>query len=78
MLIAATGALEAGPDSPILYRGSFETMLPQIRQDGFEAVELHLLDSRQLDLEVLWRLLEENHLRLTSVGTGSAYGRTRL
>lgn len=74
MLIAATGALCAEHGAPILYRGPFETMLPRMAQDGFRGVELHLLDSAEIDRPALWRLLGENGLRLTSIGTGSAYG----
>ncbi len=73
MLIAATGALEAGPEAPILYRGAYEKILPQMANDGFRGVELHMLDSRETDREALWSLLDNNGLRLTSIGTGSAY-----
>ena len=65
MLIAATGALCAEHGAPILYRGPFETMLPRMAQDGFRGVELHLLDSAEIDRPALWRLLGENGLRLT-------------
>lgn len=74
MQIAATGALQAGWDGSILYRGAYREMLPLIREDGFDAVELHILDSREIDREALWRLLDETALRLTSIGTGSVYG----
>lgn len=74
MRIAATGTLQAGWDGSILYRGAYADILPMIREDGFEAVELHILDSREIDREALWRLLEENALTLTSIGTGSVYG----
>lgn len=74
MLIAATGALQAGWDGSILYRGEYRDILPMIREDGFEAVELHILDSRDIDREALWRLLDETGLKLTSIGTGSVYG----
>lgn len=74
MLIAATGALSATPESPILYRGPYEEILPQMAQDGFRGVELHILDSRETDREALWSLLDKNKLHLTSIGTGSAYG----
>ena len=57
MLITATGTLQAGWDGSILYRGEYKDILPLIREDGFEAVELHILDSREIDREALWRLL---------------------
>lgn len=74
MLITATGTLQAGWDGSILYRGEYKDILPLIREDGFEAVELHILDSREIDREALWRLLDDTGLKLTSIGTGSAYG----
>ena len=38
-------------------------------------MELHIYDSDQIDRERLYRLLAENHVVLTSIGTGSAYER---
>ncbi len=77
MRIAATGALDAGWDSPILYRGAFEEILPQMKEDGFDGVELHIPDSREIDRGALWKLLNERDLPLTSIGTGSVYARKR-
>ncbi|MDD3213112.1 MAG: sugar phosphate isomerase/epimerase, partial [Eubacteriales bacterium] len=74
MLISATGKLAADEGDSILYRGPYQTILPWIAEDGFQGVELHMLDSRETDREALWKLLSQNHLTLTSVGTGSAYG----
>ena len=74
MRIAATGALEAGPDSSILYRGAYTDILSRMKNDGFDAAELHILDSREIDREALWRDLKGLDMVLTSVGTGSVYG----
>ena len=74
MIIAATGSLHAGPNAPIVYRGSYEEILPQMREDGYRGVELHIRDSREIDREKLWNDLKKNRLTLTSIGTGAAYG----
>lgn len=73
MVIAATATLSTAKNNSILYNGPFEETFPQMRKDGFRAVELHILDSRKLNREVLYRLLRENELTLTSIGTGSVY-----
>ena len=74
MRIAATGALEAGKDSSILYRGAYADILSRMKSDGFDAAELHIPDSREIDREALWRDLKALGMVLTSVGTGSVYG----
>ncbi len=74
MLITATGTLAAGKETALMYRGPFERILPEMAEDGFRGVELHILDSEEMDREMLHSLLEKNGLRLTSIGTGSAYG----
>ena len=73
MMIAAPGALKAGYDSPVLYRGAYKEIIPKLSADGYKAVELHILDSDEIDRQELWRLLEQNDVRLTSIGTGSVY-----
>jgi len=75
MTIAATASTAAGGDDPILFRGPFEETIPQMAALGYRAVELHIYDSDQIDRERLYRLLAENHVVLTSIGTGSAYER---
>lgn len=75
MKIAATAGITACGDDPILFRGPFEETIPQMAKLGFDAVELHIYDSDEIDREALYRLLKENHMVLTSIGTGSAYER---
>lgn len=74
MLIAATGKLTVAEGDSILYRGPYPVILPQMAEDGFRGVELHILDSREIDREALWKQLAQARLTLTSIGTGSAYG----
>lgn len=73
MLIAATGTLRGAPGDPIVYQGDYQKILPAMAKDGYQAVELHIEDSREIDRKQLWLLLKQNGLKLTSIGTGSVY-----
>ncbi|MCI9283676.1 MAG: sugar phosphate isomerase/epimerase [Lachnospiraceae bacterium] len=74
MIIATTGSLQAGPNAPIVYRGSYEEIFPMMAEDGYRGVELHIRDSREIDRKRLGEQLKQNLLTLTSIGTGAAYG----
>lgn len=74
MIIATTGSLQAGPNAPIVYRGRYEEIFPMMAEDGYQGVELHIRDSREIDRKALEEQLRQNHLTLTSIGTGAAYG----
>lgn len=78
MIIATTGSLQAGPNAPIVYRGKYEDIFPMMAEDGYRGVELHIRDSREIDRGRLSEELRENHLTLTSIGTGAAYGAWHL
>ena len=78
MYISATGSLTAKERDPIIYRGAYAEIARQIHEDGFSAVEMHILDSKEIDREELWRSLRENGLSLSSIGTGSIYGKKHL
>lgn len=74
MLITASGTKESNLEGIALYKGPYKEILPQMREDGFKGVELHILDSREIDREELWKLLADNDLKLTSIGTGTVCG----
>lgn len=78
MEVAATASVNAGGDDPILFRGPFEETIPQMARLGYTAVELHIYNSEEINREQLYRILEENKVTLTSIGTGSAYERDRI
>ena len=75
MIIAATASEQASGDDPILFRGPFEKTIPLMADLGFQAVELHLSDSDEIDRNDLYLLLDKYKVKLTSIGTGSAYER---
>lgn len=64
--------------APIVFRGTDEWCFQQIREIGYDGVELHIHDSDELDREKLRQLLLRHRLLLTSIGTGTAYGRDRI
>ena len=78
MMIATTGSLQEGPNAPIVYRGSYHDIFPMMKEDGYQGVELHIRDSREIDRKSLNEELKRNELVLTSIGTGAAYGAWHL
>lgn len=64
--------------APVIFRGDLETCFSQISSLGYEGAEVHIHDSAQIDRKKLKQLLRQYHLDLTSIGTGSAYGRDHL
>lgn len=74
MKLATTGRIRVGERAPIVLRGEYADIIPQAARIGYDAIELHIHDSAELDRAELKRLLKENNLTLPSIGTGSAYG----
>ena len=56
MIIAATGSLQAGENTPIVYRGRYEEIFPMMAEDGYQGVELHIWDSREIDRKELEKI----------------------
>jgi 5-keto-L-gluconate epimerase len=78
MKLAITGKLQAGEKAPQVLRGSYDDMIRRAAEIGYDAVELHIHDSGQLDRDALRKLFEVNRITLSSIGTGSAYSEDRL
>lgn len=72
MIVATTGT-KSEEGKFLVYHGAYRKIIPELARDGYEAVELHIADSKEIDREELWSLLSENNVRLTSIGTGSVY-----
>lgn len=64
--------------APVVFRGEDEWCFKQIRAIGYDGVELHIHDSDQLDRGKLRQQLSHHRLLLTSIGTGTAYGKDRI
>lgn len=73
MKLAVTGRTQAPEQAPLVLRGPYEQMIPAAARLGYDAMELHIHDSAQLDRAGLKRLFEDNGITLASIGTGSAY-----
>ena len=73
MKIAVTAMLDAPPHAPIVLRGPYDGVVPKAARLGYDAIELHIHDSADLDRRKLTGLLKENGIALSSIGTGSAY-----
>ncbi|MCI7381082.1 MAG: sugar phosphate isomerase/epimerase family protein [Hungatella hathewayi] len=72
MKIATTGTTSLEGDI-LVYHGEYKDIIPRISYAGYEAVELHISDSSEIDREKLWKLLTDYHVSLTSIGTGAVY-----
>ena len=69
MIISTTGTLSPDQDF-LVYHGPYKEIIPQMAADGYQAVEMHIFDSSEIDRKELWGLLRANGVRLTSIGTG--------
>ncbi len=78
MILSVTGKTQAGPNAPLVYRGKYEDMIPAAAAIGYDAMELHIHDSAQLDRAGLKKLFDQSKITLSSIGTGSAYGEDRI
>ncbi len=79
MQLAITStSMELRRQAPVVFRGPDPWCLRQIKEIGYDGVEMHIHDSAEIDRNELKRILKENCLQLTSIGTGTAYGRDRL
>ena len=78
MKLAITGKLQAGEKAPLVLRGPYDEMIRKAAEIGYDAVELHIHDSGQLDRDAVRKLFEINRITLSSIGTGSAYSEDRL
>jgi sugar phosphate isomerase/epimerase len=78
MKLSVTGALNASKTAPLVLRGAYEQIVPSAAKIGFEAIELHIHDSSVLDRTCLKKLMDENHITLSSIGTGSAYAKDHI
>lgn len=64
--------------APIVFRGKLEDSFKKIKTIGYDGAEVHIHDSSVIDRKELKALLDQYELELTSIGTGSAYGKERL
>ncbi len=77
-LAITSTSMKLRDQAPVVFRGEDNWCFEQIRKIGYDGVELHIHDSSQLDRKQLKEELDHFGLSLTSIGTGSAYGKDRV
>lgn len=70
--------LDLRAQAPIVFRGGLGESFAKIRDIGYDGVEVHIHDSDTIDRSGLKRMLDQYGLSLTSIGTGTAYGKDRI
>ncbi len=56
---------------PWVYRDPLEISIPQAKKIGFDGIELFVASAAGLNSGLLARLLRDNHLELSAIGTGA-------
>ncbi|MBD9075753.1 MAG: sugar phosphate isomerase/epimerase [Clostridium sp.] len=74
MMIATTGTAQMGGDF-LVYHGPYREIIPRMAAAGYKGLEMHIFDSAEIDRTELWNILKKYNMVLTSIGTGSVYGR---
>ena len=78
MFLAVTGRTQASQYAPLVYRGKYEDMIPAAAAVGYDAMELHIQDSAQLDRPRLKDLFNRSGITLCAIGTAPAYTEDHL
>lgn len=78
MKTSITAIERAGWHTPLVLRGSHEDCIRQAARLGYDGIELHLLDSEDMDRPAVLRALKEWGICLTSIGTGPSYSQQRI
>ena len=62
MIISTTGTLSQD-DNFLVYHGPYAEIIPQMAEDGYQGVEMHIFDSAEIDRQELWSLLKKYNIR---------------
>lgn len=74
MRLSITIAESAAKNAPIVLRGSYIENIKKAAKMGYDAVEIHVRDPRTLNIEEIQKACEENHIIVSTLGTGMGYG----
>lgn len=74
MKLSIAIAQEAGESAPIVLRGDYFENMVKCARIGYPAIELHIRDPKEFDLETAKLCCEQNNIGISSIGTGSGYG----
>lgn len=78
MKTSITAIESASWSTPLVLRGSFTESIARAARLGYEGIELHITDSDQLDKAAIQNALRDNHISLTSIGTGPSYSQHHI
>lgn len=74
-----TAAIEILPDSyPVVLRGDFSQTAEKAKAAGFDAIELHLRNPKQIDGEELLKIADKNDIKFCGIATGLEFSRNKL
>lgn len=68
--MACSSAPDAPTTAPILLKGSIEDNLRQAAKLGFQAIEVHMRETTQLDLPAIQTIMDEYHVKISALVTG--------
>lgn len=68
-----TAIEQAGWSTPLVLRGPFTACIAQAGRLGYDGIEMHIVDSTELNKTEILRALKDHHIALTSIGTGPSY-----
>lgn len=72
--MTCTEMMKLREKAPVVFRGAWEDCFSRIASIGYDGAEVHIHDSSCIDRNELKQKLKESGLKLTSIGTGTAYG----
>jgi len=74
MKLSIAIAQAAGESAPIVLRGDYFANMAKCAKIGYPAIELHIRDPKELDLDAAKKCCQENNITISTLGTGSGYG----
>jgi sugar phosphate isomerase/epimerase len=74
MDLSITIAKEAGEMAPVVMRGDYFENIRKCAEIGYPAVELHIRDPKEFDVEAGKKRCSENSIGISTIGTGTGYG----
>ena len=78
MKTSITAIESASWSTPLVLRGPQVSCIEQAARLGYDGIELHLIDSDAIDKNEVKKALRDNHISLTSIGTGPSYSQHRV
>jgi len=59
---------------PFILRGDYEKSIKQAAKLGFDAVEMHIRNPNEVDVQKIKQICKDNNIAISSIGTGLGYG----